>query len=231
MIFAMHHSAAACVIRHAGASAWHRDLLRQVADKQLLFASSTTEGQNGGNVRASSAPIEAEENTIVLTRAATVISYGAEADVIVTTARRAPDAAASDQVLATFAKGDYALEPLLSWNALGMRGTASAGFTFKARGSYDQILPDPYDRIHALTMQPVSHLLWASVWAGIAAGAVARAQHFIRKAARQAGGALPPGAAHYTKARSSLELLRALIASILARYEVISSDPGRNRLT
>ncbi|MEI9915740.1 MAG: acyl-CoA dehydrogenase family protein [Methylovirgula sp.] len=40
MIFAMHHSAAACVIRHAGASAWHRDLLRQVADKQLLFASS-----------------------------------------------------------------------------------------------------------------------------------------------------------------------------------------------
>ncbi|MEI9915739.1 MAG: acyl-CoA dehydrogenase family protein [Methylovirgula sp.] len=166
------------------------------------------------------------ENTIVLTRAATVISYGAEADVIVTTARRAPDAAASDQVLATFAKGDYALEPLLSWNALGMRGTASAGFTFKARGSYDQILPDPYDRIHALTMQPVSHLLWASVWAGIAAGAVARAQHFIRKAARQAGGALPPGAAHYTKARSSLELLRALIASILARYEVISSDPA-----
>ncbi len=225
MIFAMHHSAAACVIRHAGASAWHEDLLRRIVDAQLLLASSTTEGQNGGNVRASAAAVAESGDSITLNRAATVISYGAEADVIVTTARRADDAASSDQVLVTFTKSDYTLEPLSGWNALGMRGTASAGFTLKARGDHLQILPEPYERIHALTMQPVSHLLWASVWAGIAASAVGRTQAFIRKAARQSGGALPPGAAHYTKARSTLQMLRALITSSLTRFEAVADDP------
>ena len=224
MVFAMHHSAAACVIRHAGGSTWHKSLMRKIADDQLLLASSTTEGQNGGNVRASAAPIEQDGANITLTRAATVISYGAEADVIVTTARRAEDAPSSDQVLAIFAKSDYGLEPLSGWNALGMRGTASAGFTLKARGTREQILPEPYERIHAQTMQPVSHLLWASVWAGIAADAVARAQSFIRKAARQSGGTLPPGAAHFTKALSTLQNLRALIASSLARFEAVAED-------
>jgi acyl-CoA dehydrogenase len=225
MIFAMHHSAAACVIRHAGTSTWHKDFLRRIADEQLLVASSTTEGQTGGNVRASAAAIEGSGDSITLERAATVISYGAEADVIVTTARRAADAPSSDQVLATFVKDDYTLVPLSGWDALGMRGTASAGFTLKARGDRAQILPEPYEKIHALTMQPVSHLLWASVWAGIAASAVGRAQAFIRKAARQSGGALPPGAAHYTKARSTLQMLRALIASNLARFESVADDP------
>lgn len=225
MIFAMHHSAAACVIRHTNGSSWHKDLLRRIVDAQWLLASSTTEGQNGGNVRASAAPIETTGDAIALNRAATVISYGAEADVIVTTARRADDALASDQVLVTFAKNDYTLEPLSGWNALGMRGTASAGFTLKARGERAQILPEAYEKIHALTMQPISHLLWASVWAGIAASAVSRAQAFIRKASRQSGGTLPPGAAHYTKARSTLQMLRALVSSNLARFEAVADDP------
>jgi acyl-CoA dehydrogenase len=225
MIFAMHHSAAACVIRHGKTSAWHKNLLRRIADEQLLVASSTTEGQNGGNVRASAAPIEQDGEKITLTRAATVISYGAEADVIATTARRTEDAAASDQVLAIFCKSDYVLDPLSGWNALGMRGTTSAGFKLVAQGAREQIVPETYERIHAQTMQPVSHLLWASVWTGIAADSVARAQAFIRKAARQSGGALPPGAAHFTKARSSLQMLRSLVAAGLARFEAAANDP------
>ncbi len=52
-----------------------------------------------------------------------------------------------------------------------------------------------------------------------------RAQAFIRKAARQSGGVLPPGAAHYTKARSTLQMLRALISSNLARFEAVADDP------
>ncbi len=225
MIFAMHHSAAACVVRHGKASIWHKNLLRRIADEQLLVASSTTEGQNGGNVRASAAPIEQDGEKITLTRAATVISYGAAADVIATTARRTEDAAASDQVLAIFCKSDYVLDPLSGWNALGMRGTTSAGFKLVAHGAREQIVPETYERIHAQTMQPVSHLLWASVWAGIAADSVARAQAFIRKAARQSGGALPPGAAHFTKARSSLQMLRSLVAAGLARFEAVADDP------
>jgi acyl-CoA dehydrogenase len=108
-----------------------------------------------------------------------------------------------------------------------MRGTCSAGFTIKASGEPDQILPDPYEVIHVRTMAPVSHLTWASVWAGIAAGAVERAQFFVRSAARQAGGQLPPGAAHYTRASSSLLTLRGLVASSLRKFEQAADDENK----
>jgi acyl-CoA dehydrogenase len=224
MIYAMHQTKVACLVRHASGSSWHEGLLRRLAADQLLFASSTTEGQSGGNIRASTAAVGREGSRITLTRAATVISYGAEADAIITTARRSEQASGSDQVLIAFLKKDYTLEPTVTWDTLGMRGTRSAGFTLKASGTSEQILPDPYESIHAETMVPVAHLLWSSVWCGIAAAAVERAQTFIRKAARQAGGTLPPGAAHFTKASSSLHILRATITSALRRYEDVSRD-------
>ena len=77
-------------------------------------------------------------------------------------------------------KSDYTLERLQVWDTLGMRGTHSEGFTLRARASADQIMPEPYDRIHAQTMVPFAHLLWGSVWAGIAAAATGKAQAFIR---------------------------------------------------
>jgi acyl-CoA dehydrogenase len=224
MVYAMHQIMVACVLRHRRDSAWHEHLLRRLCSEQMLFASSTTEGKAGGNVRASEAPIERSGGRISLERRATVISYGANADAIVTTARRAADAAASDQVLVAFLKEDYSLEPIMQWDTLGMRGTCSAGFTLRASGASDQILPVPYEAIHVQTMTPVAHTLWTSVWAGIAAGAVARAQFFIRSAARQAGGQLPPGAAHYTGALASLQTLRALVAALLSKFEQVSGD-------
>jgi acyl-CoA dehydrogenase len=222
MIYAMHQIMVACLIRHRRNIAWHEDLLSRLCAEQLLFASSTTEGRGGGNVRSSEAPIQCNGTQISLERRATVISYGASADAIVTTARRSADAPASDQVLVAFLKEDYSLEPLLEWDTLGMRGTCSAGFTLRASGTVDQILPDPYEKIHVQTMAPVAHLTWASVWAGIAAGAVERAQLFIRHAARQANGQLPPGATHFTRACASLSTLRGVVASSLRRYEQIS---------
>jgi acyl-CoA dehydrogenase len=224
MIYAMHQIMVACLVRHRRNEIWHAQLLRSLCARQLLLASSTTEGRGGGNLRSSEAPIERNGSEITLERRATVISYGANADGIVTTARRSADAPASDQVLVAFLKKDYSLEQLLEWDTLGMRGTCSAGFTLKGCGRADQVLPDAYEKIHAQTMVPVAHLTWAGVWAGIAAGAVERAQLFIRQAARQANGQLPPGAAHFTRANASLRTLRALVASALRRYDKISQD-------
>ena len=135
------------------------------------MASSTTEGQAGGNVRSSEAAVEHDGEQVTLERKATVISYAVEADGIVTTARRAADAAGNDQVLLVLLKADYTLERLQVWDTLGMRGTHSEGFTLRARAAAGQLLPEPYERIHAQTMVPFAHLLWGSVWAGIAAAA------------------------------------------------------------
>ncbi len=224
MIYAMHQIMVACIIRHGGGNPWHQRLLRRIAEEQLLLASSTTEGRGGGNVRSSDSAVVRDGEAIRLERSATVISYGAQADGIVTTARRSVDTTHSDQVLVAFLKQDYSLLPLVGWDTLGMRGTCSSGFTLKASGVADQVLPVGYDKIHVQTMTPVSHLSWAAVWAGIAAGAVERAQSFLRAAARHAGGQLPPGAPHFTTAISSLMLLRSLVDSAVRRFESAADD-------
>jgi len=224
MIYAMHQTKVACLVRHGRTSPWYQLVLRRLANEQLLFASSTTEGQGGGDVRNSAAPIMRDGSRISLERHATVISYGKAADAVVTTARRAADAASSDQVLVTFLKQDYTLEPVVGWDAFGMRGTCSEGFKLVASGASEQIMPVSYDKIHMQTMMPVAHLLWSAAWAGIAAAAVDRARAFVRKAAQRSGGTLPPAAAHLTRANASLRTLRGLIASSLQRFAAADPD-------
>jgi acyl-CoA dehydrogenase len=224
LIYAMHQIKMACITRHAKGSAAIERILSRIAAEQLLMASSTTEGQAGGNVRSSEAAVEHDGGQVTLERKATVISYAVEADGVVTTARRAADAAGSDQVLLVLLKSDYTLERLQVWDTLGMRGTHSEGFTLRARAAAEQIMPEPYDRIHAQTMVPFAHLLWGSVWAGIAAAATAKAQAFIRHAVRGSNGQMPPGAAHFTQAVSSLRTLRGVLAANLHSYQAIMSD-------
>src|SRR5712692_7545716 len=224
LIYAMHQMMVAWLIRHGPDSAWHHRLLRRIHAEQLLLASSTTEGQGGGDLRKSACAVEQEGSAIALTKNATVMSYGAQADAIVTTARRAADAPASDQVLVAFCRDDYRLEHIVGWDTLGMRGTCSAGFNFEGGGKSDQVLPEPYQTIHAQTGMPVAHLTWSAVWAGIAASAVDRARAFIRGAAQKGNAQLPPGAAHLTRATASLRTLRAVITSALKRYETAAGN-------
>ena len=141
MIFAMHQTKVACIVRHGRGSAWHELFMRRICDEQLLLASSTTEGNRGGDVRNSEAPLEQRDTRIVLERQATVISYGEAADAIVTTARRSRDAASADQVLVVFLKQDYKLKKISCWDALGMRGTCSDGFKLIASSMPEQVLP------------------------------------------------------------------------------------------
>jgi acyl-CoA dehydrogenase len=214
----------AILVRHAHGSAWHRRLLRELLSDQLLIASSTTEGQTGGDLRSSVCAVERDGERIALEKSATVMSYGAQADAILTTARRSTDASPTDQVLLALLRKDYQVEPIVDWQTLGMRGTCSSGFMLKATGMTDQIFPDSYSTIQTHTMMPVAHLTWSAVWSGIAAGAVERTRRFMRSAARRAGGQLPPGAAHLTRATMSLRTLRGIVASALDRFEAIGTE-------
>jgi acyl-CoA dehydrogenase len=226
MIFAMHQVKLACLVRHTRGVAWQRAFLGEVAERQLLLASSTTEGANGGDIRSSEAPVRVAGGRVSLQRDASCISYGSEADALVTTARRSDSAAKSDQVLVVFRRTDYTLELTRTWDTLGMRGTCSAGFIVRAEGEADQVLAEPYERIHSQTMAPYAHMFWSAAWSGVAAAAVARARAFVRQAARSAGGRMPPAAAQLTRARVSLETLRAVIQAGVANFERHAADPG-----
>jgi len=224
MIYAMHQVKVACLVRHRHESAAIDGLLRRLCAEQLLLASSTTEGQAGGNVRSSEAPVVCAQGRVSLERQASCISYGKHADGIVTTARRSAAAAHSDQVLIALLKEDYTLTQTQSWETLGMRGTCSVGFVLRANAPEGRVLPEPYESIHRRTMVPFAHILWGSVWAGIATAAVARAQAFVRTAARKNDGHLPPGATQLGTAMYTLRTLRATLRDALHRYENVMDD-------
>ncbi|PLP59855.1 acyl-CoA dehydrogenase [Mesorhizobium loti] len=227
MVFAMHHIKLSSLVSHGSESDWHRTFMRRVADEQLLLASATTEGGIGGNLRNSICAIEVNGADCHLEKDATVISYGEYADAILITSRANAEAASTDQVMTAFTKDQYTLERTQVWDTLGMRGTCSDGYLFKGDAPAVQILPKPFAEIAAQSMLATSHLLWSAVWYGIAVNAMARAQSFVRAAARKSPGAPPPGALRLAEASSLLQLLKSNIIAGLREFEAAKADHDR----
>jgi acyl-CoA dehydrogenase len=208
MIYAMHQIQVACVVHHAQDSAYFRAYLGQLAEQQRLIASATTELGVGGDLRTSICAVETNGHTFRLTKKAPVISYGEAADDILVTCRKSPDAPGTEQLQVLVRRGDYTAEPLSDWDTLGFRGTCSSGFTLAAQGSTEQILPTPFAAILAQTMHPYSHIVWSSLWLGIAGDAVNRARAFVRSEARKTPGEVPLSALRLAEADARLQQMR-----------------------
>lgn len=194
MVLAMHYNQLACLVRHRAGSPFFEQYLRELCEHQWLLGSMTSEVGTFGDTRSSICAVEVQGDRFRLAKDATTGSYCAQADAILVTTRRAPDAAKSDQVLVLVTKDQYALTQTSTWDTLGMRGTCSPGFKLESAGDVAQILPVPYADIAAQTMLPYSHILWSALWWGIAAGAHAKAAAFVRGQARKAPGTVPPTA-------------------------------------
>ncbi|MHC5654913.1 acyl-CoA dehydrogenase family protein [Stappia sp. ICDLI1TA098] len=227
MIFAMHQIKVSSLITHGEEASWHRSFMERIAGEQLLLASATTEGGIGGNLRNSICAVEVSAGTCRLEKNATVISYAEMADAILVTSRAHVDAAASDQVMTVFLKDQYTLEKTHDWDTLGMRGTRSDGFVFRGEAPAEQILPKPFAEIAAQSMLAYSHILWSAVWYGISADAFARAQAFVRAAARRAPDMAPPGALRLAEASSLLQGVKASVVAALDRYEAARTDEDK----
>ncbi|WP_152047370.1 acyl-CoA dehydrogenase family protein [Aureimonas psammosilenae] len=227
MIFAMHHIKLCSLVTHGAESEWHCDLMERVARDQLLIASSTTEAGIGGDLRNSLCAVEVSGNRFSLTKDASVISYGAHADLILATARRDRDAPSSDQVLVALLRDQLSLERTSRWDTLGMRGTCSDGFLLEARDvPVVQILPKPFAEIAAQSMLASSHLLWGSVWFGLASFAVDRARAFVQMEARRKPGQVPPGALRLAEVANELQAMRSAVVAGLRRFEIAQGDPN-----
>jgi acyl-CoA dehydrogenase len=224
MVYAMHQIQVASLARH-GASEWSREFLARVAAEELLLASATTEKGIGGDVRSSSCAVNWSDDRFALTKDAPVISYGKFADAVLVTARRTPESPPNDQVLVVVPIEPGTLEQRSQWNALGFRGTCSDGFLLTASGDVSQILADPYDIVSAHTMLPTSHVLWASVWLGLATSAVDTARTYVRADARKNPGTASPVAVHLAGLVGVLDQFRALVRSATADYEAALDDP------
>jgi acyl-CoA dehydrogenase len=228
MILAMHSIQVACLVRH-GDSDTMGAYRRKVAEEGLLLASATTEVGIGGDVRSSSCAVELEVDSFHLRKQAPVISYGAYADAIFATARRTPDSAPNDQVLVICEKEGYTLEQTTEWNALGFRGTSSSGFVLDAEGPSDLVFSTPYSDISAQTMLPVSHILWSSLWLGMAAEADARARRFVQNAARKTPGVVPANGIRLAELAITFQQLHDIVHGARSRFRDADVDPDLGR--
>lgn len=223
MVYAMHQIQVACLVRHGDNDAL-REFTRRVASDGLLLASATTEVGIGGNVRNSSCAVETDGDRFSLTKQAPVISYGQYADAVLATARRTPSSPPNDQVLVLCRKENLTLEPTSNWDALGFRGTCSLGFILTANGYAADVLPVAYGDISSQTMLPVSHILWSSLWFGIASAASDKARRFVQAAARKNPDATPPNALRLAELTNVLQQFQDLVIAARDRYTAISDD-------
>jgi acyl-CoA dehydrogenase len=231
MVFAMHQIQVATIVRHLDDAPWFESYLRELAAEQRLVASVTSEVGTGGDMARSIAGVEpAGEGLGRFEKQAPTVSYGAYADDLLTTLRRAPDAEPGDQVCVLTHKGQHTLEATGSWDPLGMRGTCSPGYVVRAELPLEQILPTQFARVMNESMVPISHILWSHLWLGIATDAFDRARAFVRAAAKRKPGEPPPTAIRLSQLMSELSLLRAEVYSGLAEFVELNGD-DRARLS
>jgi len=221
MIYAMHQIQVGCIVHHALNSDFFRDYVRELVRDQCLLASATTELGIGGNVRTSLCAVKVEGEHFTLEKQTPVISYGNEADAILVTCRRCEDAPPGDQVQVLVRKQDYTLKELSGWDTLGFRGTRSCGFTLTSSGRVEQILPVPYPEIHARTMHPFAHIVWASLWLGIAVDALNKARSVVRAQARKNPGTAPIAGVRLAEADTVLFQMRGGLDSTLDDYQLL----------
>lgn len=110
-----------------------------------------------------------------------------------------------------------------------MRGTCSPGFQLQSRGPEEQILPEAFQDIAAQTMVPFSHVLWSSLWWGIAADAVSRAAELVRGLARQHPGAVPPSAVPLAQVSAELQAMRHGWLAVAAELDELEAQGAEGR--
>jgi acyl-CoA dehydrogenase len=225
MILAMHHIQVACLVRHGLSSPELRQYLKDLVAHQYLLGSMTSEVGTQGDTRSSVCAVQRANGRFILNKDATTASYCAYADAILVTCRRAPDAASSDQILVLVIQKDATLKQTTTWDTMGMRGTCSPGFRLESSGPEQHIVPGAFAESSAQTMVPYSHILWASLWWGIAADAVAKAGQFVRGEARKQPGTVPPGAIRLAEASAQLQAQRHNWLTLACEFDELARQP------
>jgi acyl-CoA dehydrogenase len=220
MVLAMHYSQVACLARHADGHAAMQHHLREIAAHQHLLASMTSEVGTFGDTRSSVCAVEIQGDRFVLNKDATTGSYCAQADVILVTCRRSPEAPNNDQVLVLVRPEDRRLTQTTSWDTMGMRGTCSPGYRLEAAGPASQVFPMPFAEVLAQSMVPYSHVLWAALWTGIATDAVQKAASHVRSQARKTPGTPPPTAQRLAEVSVQLQSMRQHWQSVAEAYDI-----------
>jgi len=217
LVLAMHCIEVYNISRH-GATDGLRTLGRDISSEGLLLANANSEVGIGGDVGRSICALDTSATPWTLEKHALAISYGENADVIMTTARRAPEAAETDQVFLAARRGNFDLEPTSEWDTLGLRGTCSRSFRLTVRADPELVFPVPFAVIANEGSGQARQLLLSAVWVGLAEAAAAKAHAYVRAAARRSVGSTPPSAIRLAEIAADLEEGRSLLVAHALRF-------------
>jgi acyl-CoA dehydrogenase len=184
----------------------------EVVDKQLLIANANSEVGIGGDVMRSIAALEPEGDGWRFDKQALAASYGLDADLILSTSRRSPDAADTDQVLALIRAVDFTLEPTSGWDTLGLRGTCSSGLHMTGHVTSDDLFPVSFSDIANGGGGQLRHILLSAVWTGLAEAAMEEAHKVVRAAARRKIGTTPQSALRLAEIFADVQVARSTLA-------------------
>jgi acyl-CoA dehydrogenase len=218
MIWTMHQIQMACIAHHSSDAPYFSNYLRSAAEHQFLVASVTSEVGVGGDIRSSLAAVDRDGATCRVAKHGATVSYALHADAFLLTARRAPDAPRSDQVLVLVLRDQAHLEPTGDWDTLGMRGTCSPPVRVTAMFPAEQIVSVAFADICARTMVPYSHILWSACWVGIATDAVRRARRFLKMRSARSSSA-STGDTRLADVSTLLHQMRAHVFDCAVRYD------------
>ncbi len=222
LVLAMHSIEVYNIARHGSTDAL-RSLARDISANGLLLANANSEVGVGGDVGRSICALDNTGTPWTLEKQALAISYGENADVILTTARRDPDAAETDQVFIATRRGDFDLEPTSEWDTLGLRGTCSRSFRLTVRVDPELIFPVAFSTIANDGSGQARQLLLSAVWVGLAEAAAAKAHAYVRAAARRSVGSTPPSAMRLAEIAADLEAGRSLLVAQALRFGWLES--------
>lgn len=225
---AVHCSASALVLAMHQIEIWQlmlhgstdelRGLLRSVATDGVLIANANSEVGLGGDVSQSLCAVEAADGRYRLVKESLAVSYGANADAILLTARRHPDAAPNDVVMVACGPGSFRLEQTSDWDTTGLRGTCSYGYRIEIDEDEGMIFPVPWSTMGSRSIGATTILL-NSVWLGIAESAAAKAHAYVRADARRKIGTTPSGAPRLAELAVTLSEARGMMELAARRYE------------
>jgi acyl-CoA dehydrogenase len=196
-----------------------RRVLKEVVDDQLLIANANSEVGIGGDVMRSITALEPEGDGWRFDKQALAASYAANSDLILSTARRGPDAAETDQKLALLRTKTLTLEPTSGWDTLGLRGTCSSGMHIVGHVTDDDLFPVPFAEIANGGGGQLRHVLMTSVWTGLAEAAMNVAHETVRAAARKSVGTTPQSAMRLAEIMVEVQSARSMLAAALAEIE------------
>ncbi|WP_037076733.1 acyl-CoA dehydrogenase family protein [Pseudonocardia spinosispora] len=223
MIVGMHYTQLSALARYSAGNAYLRELLADVVGTQSLIASSTTERATGGDTGRSSCAVRPSGDGVALAKDASVISYATQAQVVLVTARRADDAEPTDQVLVACERAHLELTLTSGWDAIGMRGTDSSGYQLTATLPGDAVFDTPYRRILAEDMAAVTHVMWTSVWLGIADAVVAKVRS---KLAKEGGSTARPANSRFYEMLAKRQMIDSVCAAVREEYERADGEPS-----